>query len=74
MGDYVIVSSSTQIVRSALLSNSDSSQRLVKDTYSRCSGNDPYQYIVANTEVDVENSDLYLDILPKNTSSAKNCI
>ncbi|MBU2236241.1 guanylate kinase [Patescibacteria group bacterium] len=74
MGDYIIVSSSTQIVRSALLSNSDSSQRLVKDTYSRCSGNDPYQYIVANTEVDVENSDLYLDILPKNTSSAKNCI
>jgi guanylate kinase len=74
IGDYIVVSSSTQIVRLAILSNSELGQRYEKNVYSRCSGNDPYQYIVAKAGIDLENSDLYLDILPEYTSPINKCI
>lgn len=74
VGEYIIVSSSTQIVRLALLSNADFNQRLTKDEYSRCLGNDPYQYIIANKGVDAQDSNLYLDILSTKTVPTNHCI
>ncbi|MFA6272407.1 MAG: guanylate kinase [Patescibacteria group bacterium] len=74
VGDYVVVSSSSQNIRLAILASSDISQRQENTQYSRCSGNNPYQYIAANSTIDLENSDLFLNILPKTAFPAKYCI
>jgi hypothetical protein len=72
--DYIVISSSSQIVKLALLAASDTSQRYQNSQYLRCSGNSPYRYIMANDTVNLENSSQFLNIMPETALPANKCI
>lgn len=74
IGENIIVSSSSQVVRLALLAVSDVNQRLQKGQYLRCSGNIPYQFIIADRSINLDNTSLFPDILLNNNLPAEYCI
>ncbi|MFA6391691.1 MAG: guanylate kinase [Patescibacteria group bacterium] len=74
VADYVIVSSSDQITRLALLSANDITQRYEKGLYSRCLATKPYEYLLMDNAKKAENIDILANVLPVIMYSTEKCI